>query len=152
MRRLVRTIASILVAGSIAVSAATPVSASPVRREYRGETTQGERIVFKTAEYVNGRVRLTYFEIGTMLTCDDETTHHAGWGYHYGRSGPLLADGTTLDVDEGDVQLAIHIDGELRRRQGSGTLKVTWAALTDDEQAQICTTGDLMWDVLREVG
>jgi hypothetical protein len=152
MRGLVRSIASILVAGSIAVSAATPVSASPVRREYRGGTTQGESIVLETARYANGRVRLTYFEITTVLSCDDGTTAHAGWGYHYGRSGPLLADGTTLDVDEGDLQLAILIDRELRRRQGNGTLTVTLAALTDDEQAQICTTGDLMWDVLPEVG
>jgi len=150
MRRLVMSIAAVVVGTLLVLSAGTPASASPVRRGYSGETTQGERIELKTAENANGRVRLTYFEIATLLTCDDGTTHHMGWAWHYGTAGPVLAGGTTLKVSEGDLQLAIHLDGELRRRQGSGTLKVTLGALTDDEQAQICTTGDLTWEVLRE--
>jgi hypothetical protein len=153
MRRLATSISTVLIAGSLLLSVASPASAAaPVRRDYRGETTQGERIVLRTAEYPNGRVRLRSFEISTVLTCDDGTTHPMGWGWFYGTDGPVLAGGTVVEVIERDLQLAIHINGEVRRRQGSGTLKVTLGALTDDEQPQLCTTGDLTWEVLREVG
>jgi hypothetical protein len=137
-----------LVAVTLVLSMATPAAAA-VRRIYEGETTQGEAITLKTAQYANRRVVLTSFNLKTVVTCEDATTHDTEWGLRYPGGGPVLANGTTLEVHEENTAFAIHLVGEVRRRVGSGSLRVTVADLTDDEQGQVCTTGALTWDVRR---
>ncbi len=40
---------------------------------------------------------------------------------------------------------ALHIAGVFRSQTADGTYKDTQATLTDTEDAQLCTTGDLTW-------
>ena len=69
-----------------------------------------------------------------------------GFGIGFGRRSVPITDGAfTFDENLGNT--AYHLAGTIGRLQGQGTLSVVWADLTDDEQAQICTTGDLTWTV-----
>jgi hypothetical protein len=43
--------------------------------------------------------------------------------------------------------MASHFDGLLGPLRGEGTVSIAVPALTVDEQAQLCTTGDLTWEV-----
>jgi hypothetical protein len=133
----------------LVLAVAPAAVAAPIRRVYVGETSQDDRIAFKTARYADGRVLLTRFKVAMTLTCEDATTMSWVMGIHFGSSGPVLADGVTVAVDEADQSQALHVLGEIRRRTGAGTLRFTVPALTDAEQAQLCTTGDVAWDVQR---
>lgn len=46
-----------------------------------------------------------------------------------------------LDLAVGDE--ALHLHGRIGQQRGKGTLKLTVSRLIPDEQAQVCTTGDL---------
>jgi hypothetical protein len=82
---------------------------------------------------------------GATLIGEDETTQD--WGIGYGLSSSLpITDGAFTFDDVWSFQ-ATHLAGEIGKLQGSGTLTVSVPALTPDEQAQVCSTGDLTWDV-----
>ena len=56
-----------------------------------------------------------------------------------------ITDGA-FSFESVDSTLAIHLEGRLGWLRGEGTLSLATAALTVDEQAQLCTTGDLTWE------
>jgi hypothetical protein len=141
-----------LVAISLLLFSALPASAAPIRRAYAGQTSDGNRIAFRTAEFPNGRIDVTRFSVRTTLACQDGTTRDIGFTFGLAHTGSVLEAGYVLSVDFVEDWVALHVQGELRLRQGSGTFRLTMPILTDDEQGQICTTGDLTWEVLREVG
>jgi hypothetical protein len=125
---------------------AVPAHAAPRLRLYRGETSQEHNIRFIVAKSDAGRfVR----EIGLgqiSLTCEDQTTLDFGFGFGFGGGTVPIID-RAFSFDEVFGELAIHIAGELGPLQGQGTLSLAMAQLTPDEQAQLCTSGDLTWSV-----
>jgi hypothetical protein len=84
--------------------------------------------------------------LSTVLTCEDQTTQVFGIDFFLVRRDAPITDGTfSFDRNLGD--LAVHVAGELGSLQGQGTASMVAATLTSDEQAQLCTTGDLTWTV-----
>lgn len=69
-----------------------------------------------------------------------------------GSNQPVRLDGTDLALDSVDLRFALHLHGTFRPKSADGTLRRLMGALTADEQAQICTTGDLTWTADRTGG
>jgi hypothetical protein len=141
------------VAGLMVLSVLVPAVASAggqdVRfRHYRGETSQGGTMSVTT--FVTGTTTMldsVYFGSVT-LDCEDGTQLQYGMGYGWGGGLPMPAE--RIDVDYVSVFDAIHVHGRLGVHGGSGTLSYTIPALTADEQgAQLCTTGELTWQLQR---
>jgi hypothetical protein len=42
-----------------------------------------------------------------------------------------------------------NLNGELDAHSGAGSLTIVWPMLTEDLQAQLCTSGDLTWELWR---
>ena len=111
-------------------------------RQYKGQTSQAHNISFFVARTDAGRF-IKEIEFNVDLTCDDQTTQRVGVGY--GLQVPIT-DGA-FSIDEVDQGSALHVAGDLGRLQGQWTLSWAFPAFTDDEQVQLCTTGDLTWEV-----
>jgi hypothetical protein len=144
MRRHAALVIAILVNVFVVASALSADAATRLRL-YRGVTSQDHRITFVVAKSDAGRfVR----EMGaeTTFTCEDQTTQDVGWGFGFGRRQVPITD-RAFSFDEVSQIDALHLAGELGSLHGQGTLTLAFPALTPDEQAQVCTTGDLTWEV-----
>lgn len=131
----------------LAVSMAVPAVAAQRIRIYRGETSDAKPIGFFILKAEDGRRFFKGFEIEMTMTCEDGSTQSWGMGSYWGGRYFPLTDGVLLDIDENTGYDALHIHGRIGQRRGSGTFSYTVAALTPDEQAQVCTTGELTWQV-----
>ena len=134
-----------LLVALVILASAAPADAAPRLRLYRGETSQGERIRFVVAKTDAGRF-VSELDSGVSLTCEDQTTEDFGFGIGFGRRSAPITDGA-FSFDEAFGNIAFHITGELGILHGEGTLSVVEADLTETEQAQLCTSGDLTWTV-----
>ncbi len=133
--------------GTLILTTAVPAHAAPRFRLYRGETSQGERIRIIVAKTDAGRFVQVVDVQHITLTCEDATTLELGFSYGFARTMVPITDGA-FSFDDVFWESAIHIAGELGSLQGLGTLSRAQAILTPDEQAaQLCTSGDLTWEV-----
>jgi hypothetical protein len=139
-----RAFAIAILAPLLLVVTAAPASSATRLRVYKGETSDGHRISFRVARTDQGRF-LRDLRIGFTFTCEDQTTQEWGIGYGFGHQVPITKG--AFSFDEVYPWLAIHIAGEIGMRQGSGTASFATSALSEDEQAVLCTTGDLTWTV-----
>lgn len=142
MRRSVGAICIIVALLLLAV--APPAHAATRMRVYKGETSQGHGIRFRVVRTDDGRF-IREMDYGVTFTCEDQTTQD--WGIGWGLSNSLPITDRVFSFDEVFLDQATHIAGELGKLRGSGTMTITIAALTEDEQAQLCTTGELTWAV-----
>ena len=144
MRRHAAFATAILVSVLI-IGTAVPAHAAPRLRQYKGQTSQAHNISFFVARTDAGRfIKEMWFNVD--LTCDDKTTQRVGVGYGFARNQVPITDGA-FTIDEVDQGAALHVAGDLGRLQGVGTLSWAFPAFTPDEQVQLCTTGDLTWEV-----
>lgn len=136
-----------LVAVTAVGLATTPALAGTIR-VYRGELSDGRSIRLELHRGPAGNLRLSELDFNAKLMCDDSSTMTFGVGYGFGARGPIVRD-RAFSFDDFDFQNALHIRGTIGLRRGSGDFRFSIAALTEDEQAQLCTTGDLTWSVSR---
>lgn len=141
-----RVLAIVVLAAIMSISMAVPAEAAARTRVYKGETSQAKAISFRIKKTDRGR-SLKGFRVEITMTCEDATTQEWGLGWGFGGEGILLTDGVLVDFDDVFILDATHLHGRIGQHQGSGTFMYTIAALTADEQAQTCTTGDLTWQV-----
>ena len=113
-------------------------------RAYRGQTSAGTKIAFVIRIADDGRMSMKELHLQVEMTCDDATTLDYGSVWWFGGVGPRL-DGRRLTYDAVYGPEATHITGVFRATTADGTFKTIQAWLTDDEQAQLCSTGDLTW-------
>ena len=144
MRRHSALVIGIIV-GTLILTTGLPAHSAERLRVYKGETSQGHNIKFKVARTEAGRF-IREMGYGVTFTCEDQTTFDTGigWGL-FGNYLPITEGAFSFDEVFGGE--ATHIAGELGQRRGSGTMIINLAWLTDDEQPQLCTTGDLTWEV-----
>lgn len=144
MRRHSAFVIAIIV-GTLILSTAAPAHAAVRLRKYKGQTSQAHNIAFVVAKTDAGRF---IKEMGSSLdfTCEDQTTQRIGVGWGFARNQVPITDGA-FSIDDVDQGAALHIAGDLGPLHGEGTLSLAFPALTADEQAQLCTTGDLTWEV-----
>ena len=143
MRRHAAFATAILVS-VLVVATAIPAHAAARLRVFRGTTSQGETIKLLTATTDAGRF-LRGFDVGVTLTCDDQTTMDVGFGYGFGGRTVPIVEGA-FSFDDVFVFQATHLAGQFGGGHAAGTLSILFPALTVDEQAQVCTTGDLTWE------
>jgi hypothetical protein len=142
-----RSVVSLAVVVTIlTLATSVPAAAAPRIRLYRGETSLGKGIAFHVVKRDSGRF-ITEMNFAVTFTCEDATTQEWGIGYGFGRPGLALAESVLLAFDELGPDRAIHLHGRIGHHRGTGTLEIAIAALTADEQAQLCTTGELTWAV-----
>ena len=139
-----RRLAFGIVVGTLILSAAAPAQAAVRLRHYKGQTSQAHNISFFVAKTDAGRfIREMFFKLD--FTCEDQTTQEISIGFGLGRQVPIT-DGA-FAYDRVDQTFVVHLAGDLGRLDGQGTLTVGFPAFTPDEQVQLCTTGDLTWEV-----
>jgi hypothetical protein len=139
-----RTFAIGIVLGTLILGTAVPAQAADQRlRLYRGHTSQGGRIWFGVARTDEGRF-VKHLSLEGTLTCEDATTRDWAGGW---RARVPITDGSAFSYDEVAQYTATHFEGRLRTLSGEGTVSLAIPVLTADEQAQLCTTGDLTWEV-----
>ncbi len=150
MRTFARRSAVVALTAGLVLILALPASAAQ-RITYRGETSQAEFVrVEVLKKRSNGRRFLTGFSILFTMTCEDGST---------GRWAGLSSSGGKQRLGEGgEFQYVLrdepsgpsfHFAGTVRFGSAEGTLEVNYASLTDDDQAQLCTTGDVDWSADR---
>ena len=125
------------------VAISSPASAARLRA-YRGETSAGTRIGFLIRVADDGRLSLKEMLIKVELVCEDASTIDYMSGWSFGGVGQRL-EGRRLTLDFVFGAEALHLAGVFRSQTADGTYKDTMATLTDTEDAQLCTTGDLTW-------
>src|SRR3954454_12216646 len=97
---------------------------------------------------VSGGWGIQELEFGALLRCEDGTRLAVGSRILF--SGPQpLDEHNGFSIDEVDAFEGLHIHGRIGPRGGSGTLETTIAALTQDEQAQTCSSKERTWSVRR---
>jgi hypothetical protein len=145
MRRSAAFPIALLVFLIMSMSSPSNAGAAEARR-YHGKTSQGLRANFRLVEVTRGLgLRSFRFEFG--LRCEDGSRLGYVVGWSFGGAYPL--DGKSLSFDDASSDSAIHVTGRFGPGLASGTVRFTVAALTEDEEAQICTTGDLTWAARR---
>ncbi len=143
MRRIVAIAVSALTALSLM---AGPAQAATSKR-YRGHLSDGSSIQAALRRGPTGTLRLQSLSFGAHLTCEDATTMEWFVGIGFGR-GPAVVD-HAVELDLVDPDMALHIHGTFGPHRASGDFRFSVPALTEDEQAQLCTTGDLTWTMRR---
>ena len=129
-----------LVGGSVAF-------ASPGPLIYRGRTSQGLKIQFFLGRNNHGALLMNGLEMGVNLPCPDGSVLQFGLGTFTSPGEPLT--GHDMTFDQVDESTAIHAAGTFTHTAASGTLKMNVADLNVNEQAQLCSTGDLTWTAHR---
>jgi hypothetical protein len=140
------TLVIAVIVSTLILSAAAPAQAAGVRlRVYQGNTSQRGRIWFLVGRDDEGRFVKSVSLEGT-LTCEDATTRDWAGGWRFGPQHVRITDGAFSDDEVGPF-VAAHFEGRLGTLSGEGTASLVIPTLTADEQAQLCTTGDLTWEV-----
>ena len=147
--RSVGVLGAVIAVMMVLAATAVPASAATKTRTYPGRTTQDKRIRFVVQTTDSGRRFIHSARYFVTLTCEDATTQEWGVGWSYSRRGVELDEQDRFALDDVNPDMATHLAGRIGHRQGSGTLRVTIPALTETEDAQTCTTGDLTWTVER---
>jgi len=134
------------VAGLMVLSMLVPAAASAgdVRyRHYRGQTSQGGLVSAKT--YVKDATRDGIIDFSSVtLDCEDGSQFQLGVAFDL-----PMPPGETFGLDHLYPFAAVHVHGRLGVHGGSGTLSLAIPTLNADEQAQLCSSGELTWQVER---
>ena len=141
MRRFV-----ILFAVAAMVVMASPASAARLRA-YRGETSAGTKIAFRIRVADDGAMSMQWLYLRVELPCEDGSRVEYDSYWSFGGGEPL--HGRRLVWDSVYQWEALHITGTFRGQTADGTYEHTEASLTDTEEAQLCTSGDLSWTAER---
>ncbi|HJU58011.1 MAG TPA: hypothetical protein VJ774_04680 [Actinomycetota bacterium] len=140
-----RAFAIAILASVLVLTTAIPTSAATRIRVYRGETSQEHVIKFQVARTDAGRRYLREVDARLTITCEDGTTQSFGAGWGFGGPYVRIAEGGAFSFEDVGSYGAFRLGGRLGSQRGEGTFSYTFPALTEDEQAQLCTTGDLTW-------
>ena len=143
MRRIVAIAVGALTALSLMAGPAQAVTT----KRYRGQLSDGSSIQAVLRRGATGTLRLQSLSFEAHLTCEDATTLDWGFGIHFGR-GPAVVD-HAAELDLVDPDVALHVHGTFGPHRASGDFRFSVPSLTEDEQAQLCTTGDLTWTMQR---
>jgi hypothetical protein len=150
MRTRTRWLVAVGLGVAVLMGPAVPASASV--RKYVGTTDQGERIVFVLRTTASGNRYVREIRVAYTVTCEDASTYRSTDGYGLSSKDGALV-GREFSWKEGifgwPASRRASVSGRFRPGTASGTLKESWAVLTSDDQAQLCTTGDLGWTASR---
>jgi len=142
-----RRIVAVAVVALIALGLMAGPAEAAITKRYRGHLSDGNSIQAVLRRGATGVLRLESLSFEADLTCEDATTVGWGFGIHFGR-GPAVVD-HALELDLVYPDMALHVHGTFGPHRASGDFRFSVPSLTEDEQAQLCTTGDLTWTMRR---
>lgn len=149
MKRTIALVATAVMMASVFGVEARAGAGRP--RVYEGTAGDaGGFMGFGLVKRVDRPLALRELAFGVEITCEDGTTQ--SWFLAFGWIGllpPLPSH--AIDLDMVDISSALHLHGVIQAIHGEGTLVFTVPALTADEQAQLCTSGEQPWTVDRTV-
>lgn len=151
MKRLMALITVTVLAVCLLGGGASAGAGKP--RTYEGSLgEEGGKIQFDLLKREGRPLAIRSVQFGTVsLTCDVDGSVQK-WGVEFGWFGRLPElPSHLIDLDLVDPGSAVHVHGKVQAVHGEGTLALTIPALTGDEQAQACSSGELPWTVDRTV-
>ncbi len=111
----------------------------------------GGSIQFELIKRDGHPLGMSSVSFGVTLTCDvDGSVQEWVVGYGWGGQLPELPS-HSVDLDDVGGNQALHLHGTIQAVHGGGTLSLAVVQFTQDEQVQICSTGELAWAVDRTV-
>ena len=148
MRTFARRVAVVALTAGLVLILALPASAGERIIVYRGETSQAEPVRLRVLKRDSGARFLLGFTVFFTMTCEDGSTGE--WGGLIAPGGRLGEGGEFQFLDRSEPSgPSFHFAGTVRFGSADGTLEVNYADLTDDDQAQLCTTGVVDWSADR---
>jgi hypothetical protein len=153
MRRAFFTaIVALVVLAGVLPATAVLVGDTPEVRYYEGPTSEGGRLRIRVVVSDDGVAWLSLLLMDGPYRCTDGTEGEAEAGVGWLKRGsPVIAD-QHLEVSENWGVIAFMGAGRIGAHGGSGTLTFLLPALTANEQAQVCTMGEITWTVERTDG
>lgn len=114
---------------------------APEAQDWVGTTTQGQPTLLAIGRTTQRVIR--YLDIGFILTCGDGQEIGFGVGF-IGFDVPIVGGYAAFDF----VFLtdAFHWTGQFKGEYAKGTARFVLAALTGDEEAQLCLSGEQGWE------
>ena len=152
MKNLARCALLLSLTAMLIVTLVGPASAGQIII-YRGETSEAEPVSLGVLKRDSGRRFLRGFVIFFTVTCEDGSTGSLdGIGFwprrlRLGESGKFQIDSRPQPSEPSSY--SIHLAGTVRFGSADGTFELNYASLTEDDQAQLCTTGVLDWSADR---
>ena len=153
MKTLARCALVLTLTATIVVTLVGSASAGQIIT-YRGETSEAGRVRLDVLKRDSGRRFLNEFLILFTVTCEDGST---GWlggimvgfgpGLRLGEGGEFQYDSRPQPGQPSGY--SFHVAGTVRFGSAEGTFELNYASLTEDDQAQLCTTGVLDWSADR---
>jgi hypothetical protein len=138
---------ALLVTASLVGTLFTSPAIGQDSKVYKGHLEDGNPISALLVEGRAGTLRLRETQFRVVFACEDGSSQAWGILFAFFPGDALIDRILTLDIVDPD--LAVHIHGRFGAHRASGDLRATIPALTVDEQAQLCTTGDLTWTMRR---
>jgi hypothetical protein len=155
MRSHLRRLAVITLTAGLVLILAIPASAER-RIFYRGESSEGYEVFLAVLKRDNGRRFVDKFRFGFSATCENGSTSFGnGLDFGYGRRRLRLGSGGEFEYSNPRTppsepsEYTWHFAGTMRFGSAEGTLEVRYAALTKDDEAQLCTSGIVDWSADR---
>lgn len=152
MRRAFLIVVALAISAAVLPATSVLAGDTPRVRSFEGPTSEGGRVRIDVL-VSEGAVHLSLLVIDGPYRCEDGTEGQietgVGWG---GPDGPVLTD-QRLDLSDNWHVIAFTVSGRLGTHRGSGTMTFLLPGITADEQeAQVCTMGELTWSVERTAG
>lgn len=142
----------VLALGAILAVTIAPHASARQLIVYRGETAQAPRwnqVRLYVLKRDDGRRSLRDFAVEFTTTCEDSTT--VQFSLDIGRK--RLSQTGEFQVGRrrsGDpFSYSYNVTGQVRFGSADGTFEFNYAALTEEDQPQLCTTGTLDWSAER---
>jgi len=143
-----RTLSLLALTATLVVTLVGPALAGQIIT-YRGQTSEAKRVRLEVLKRDSGRRFLREFRIFFTVTCEDGSTGSLV-GVGFGHRRLRLGEGGEFElVERWDPVYSFHVAGTVRFGSAEGTFELNYAALTEDDQAQLCTTGVVDWSADR---
>ena len=127
---------------TLGIAGTGATAAPPPHQEYAGITTQRLPIDFVVAVVDQG-IFIPEVELNVVMTCEVTGTRiNGGFGFF---GFPVKVENGQFRFDFFDGQTAVHWSGSITKDAAAGLLTIKVAALTPQETAQLCSSGDQSW-------
>jgi len=147
MKNLARCTVVLTVVTTLGLTLALPALAGR-RINYEGRTSQDERVRLGILKKADGRRFLSGGSLYFTTNCEDPSREVFGISFPRVRLddfGAFLIDGRNTGI----FSYSYTLDGAVRWGGAAGTFEFNYPTLTDDDQAELCTTGVLDWSAER---
>ena len=147
MKNVIRCAVVLTLVTTLGFTLALPALAGR-RINYRGSTSQGERMRIEILKKDDGRRFLSGGILYFTTNCEDPSVEVFGISLPRARvddTGAFLVERRNTGI----FSFSFTFDGVIRWGGAAGTFEFNYPTLSEDDQAELCTTGVLDWSADR---